>query len=74
MDKVNTILSARDRGYIDEIIKALECLEKEKMIWYGEEIDFLKRIRGAKSMNFDPVLSGPNADVVYKQRYNDSIV
>ena len=38
-------LSARDRGYIDEIIKALECLEKEKMLWYYEEKEFLKKIR-----------------------------
>lgn len=40
-----TILSARDRGYIDEIIRALTNYGDEKMISYHEEIEFLKRIR-----------------------------
>lgn len=38
-------LSARDRGRIDEIIKALEALEQDKMLCYSDEISFLKRIR-----------------------------
>lgn len=38
--------SAYERGRIDEIIKALEFLEKDKMISYAEEIDFLRKIRG----------------------------
>lgn len=38
-------LSARDRGAIDEIIKALEALEQDKMLCYAGEIGFLKRIR-----------------------------
>ena len=38
-------LSARDRGRIDEIIKALKFLEEHKMLCYADEIDFLKRIR-----------------------------
>jgi len=40
-----TLLSARDRGRIDEIIKALEFLAKDKMICYADEIEFLKKIR-----------------------------
>ncbi len=40
-----TLLSARDRGRIDEIIKALEFLEEDKMICYADEIEFLKKIR-----------------------------
>lgn len=39
------MLSARDRGYIDEIIRALTNYGDEKMISYHEEIEFLKRIR-----------------------------
>lgn len=38
-------LSARDRGRIDEIIKALKFLEEDKMLCYADEIGFLKRIR-----------------------------
>ena len=38
-------LSARDRGTIDEIIKALNALEQDKMLCYADEIGFLKRIR-----------------------------
>ena len=38
-------LSARDRGRIDEIIKALEALEQDKMLCYSDEISFLKKIR-----------------------------
>lgn len=38
-------LSARDRGTIDEIIKALKALEQDKMLCYADEIRFLKRIR-----------------------------
>lgn len=41
----SSILSAGDRGRIDEIIKALEALEQDKMLCYSDEIDFLKRIR-----------------------------
>ena len=40
-----TLLSARDRGRIDEIIKALEFLAEDKMICYADEIEFLKKIR-----------------------------
>lgn len=46
MTGINThTLSARDRGRIDEIIKALEALEQDKMLCYADEIGFLKRIR-----------------------------
>lgn len=46
MTGINThMLSARDRGTIDEIIKALEALEQDKMLCYADEIGFLKRIR-----------------------------
>ena len=46
MTGINThTLSARDRGTIDEIIKALEALEQDKMLCYADEIGFLKRIR-----------------------------
>ena len=40
-----TLMSARDRGRIDEIIKALKFLEEDKMLCYADEIDFLKKIR-----------------------------
>lgn len=40
-----TLLSARDRGRIDEIIKALRFLEEDKMLCYSDEIEFLKKIR-----------------------------
>ena len=40
-----SMLLARDRGTIDEIIKALEALEQDKMLCYADEIGFLKRIR-----------------------------
>lgn len=40
-----TPLSARDRGRVDEIIKALKFLEEDKMICYADEIEFLKKIR-----------------------------
>ena len=43
---INThMLSARDRGRVDEIIKALKFLEEDKMLCYADEIDFLKKIR-----------------------------
>lgn len=43
---INThTLSARDRGRIDEIIKALRFLEDDKMICYSDEIEFLNKIR-----------------------------
>lgn len=46
MTGINThTLSARDRGRIDEIIKALKFLEEDKMLCYADEIDFLKKIR-----------------------------
>ena len=46
MTGINThTLSARDRGTIDEIIKALNALEQDKMLCYADEIGFLKRIR-----------------------------
>ena len=35
-------LTARDRGHVEEIIKALEFLEEDKLISYYDEIDFLK--------------------------------
>lgn len=41
----STLMSARDRGRIDEIIKALKFLEEDKMICYADEIKFLKKIR-----------------------------
>ena len=41
----STLLSARDRGRIDEIIKALKFLEEDKKICYADEIEFLKKIR-----------------------------
>ena len=41
----STLMSARDRGRIDEIIKALKFLEEDKMICYADEIEFLKKIR-----------------------------
>ena len=41
----STLMSARDRGRIDEIIKALKFLEDDKMICYADEIEFLKKIR-----------------------------
>lgn len=41
----STRMSARDRGMIDEIIKALKFLEEDKMICYTDEIEFLKKIR-----------------------------
>lgn len=43
--KNKTLLTASDRGKIDEIIMALNTLGKEKMINYDEEIDFLNNIR-----------------------------
>lgn len=49
LDKVlNTkkkLLTAADRGKIDEIILALENYEEEKLINYKEEIDFLTDIK-----------------------------
>lgn len=46
IEPVNTtLMSARDRGRIDEIIKALEFLAEDKMICYADEIEFLKKIR-----------------------------
>ena len=41
----STRMSARDRGIIDEIIKAFKFLEEDKMICYTDEIEFLKKIR-----------------------------
>ena len=41
----STLMSARDRGRIDEIIKALKFLAEDKMICYADEIEFLKKIR-----------------------------
>lgn len=35
-------LTARDRGRVEEIIKALEFLEEDKLISYYDEINFLK--------------------------------
>lgn len=40
-----TLLSAADRGTIDEIIFALKALGNEKMISYAKEIKFLNNIR-----------------------------
>lgn len=39
------LLTAADRGKIDEIIMALTTLGQEKMINYNKEIDFLNNIR-----------------------------
>ena len=43
--KNKVLLTASDRGTIDEIIMALTTLGEEKMINYDEEIDFLNNIR-----------------------------
>lgn len=43
--KNKVLLTASDRGKIDEIILALTTLGDEKMINYDEEIDFLNDIR-----------------------------
>lgn len=43
--KNKVLLTASDRGKIDEIILALTTLGDEKMINYDEEIDFLNEIR-----------------------------
>lgn len=43
--KNKALLTASDRGKIDEIIMALTTLGEEKMINYDEEIDFLNKIR-----------------------------
>lgn len=43
--KNEVLLTASDRGKIDEIILALTTLGDEKMINYDEEIDFLNEIR-----------------------------
>lgn len=45
LDGTISALTAKDRGYIDEIIKVLTNYGAEKMISYHEEIEFLKRIR-----------------------------
>lgn len=49
LDKVlnnkKKLLTAADRGKIDEIILALENYEEEKLINYKDEIDFLNKIR-----------------------------
>lgn len=37
--------TAQDRGRIDEIIKALKFLEKDQLLNYSLEIDFLNNIR-----------------------------
>ena len=38
-------MSAADRGIIDDIIFALNTLEKEKMISYGEEKIWLVKLK-----------------------------
>lgn len=35
-------LTSKDRGHVEEIIKALEFLEEDKLISYYDEINFLK--------------------------------
>ena len=40
------MLSAAERGTIDEIILALENLGEEKMISFGKEIELLEKLRG----------------------------
>ena len=48
LDELNVTgkkLRAIDRGYVDNIIQALEYLGKKQMISYTEEIEFLKEIR-----------------------------
>ena len=35
-------LTPKDRGHVEEIIKALEFLEEDKLISYYDEINFLK--------------------------------
>lgn len=37
--------TAQDRGRIDDIIHALQFLEKDKMLSYAGEIEFLEKIR-----------------------------
>lgn len=39
------LLTAADRGKIDEIVMALTTLGEEKMISYTEEIEFLMKLR-----------------------------
>lgn len=49
LDKIRNnkkiLLTAADRGKIDEIIMALTTLGEEKMISYTEEIEFLLKLR-----------------------------
>ena len=40
-----SMLSALERGFIDNIISTLKFLEEDKMICYADEIEFLKKIR-----------------------------
>ena len=40
-----SMLSALERGFIDNIISTLEFIEKDKMICYTDEIELLKKIR-----------------------------
>lgn len=45
LDDKGKLLTASDRGKIDEIIMALNTLGEEKMISYTEEIEFLLKLR-----------------------------
>lgn len=51
LDKIRNnkkiLLTAADRGKIDEIIMALTTLGEEKMINYTEEIEFLLKLRNS---------------------------
>lgn len=40
-----SMLSALERGFVDNIISTLEFIEKDKMICYADEIEFLKKIQ-----------------------------
>lgn len=40
-----SMLSALERGFIDNIIDTLEFIEKDKAVCYTDEIELLKKIR-----------------------------
>lgn len=40
------MLTAAERGIIDEVIFALKNFGEDKMISYGKEIELLERLRG----------------------------
>ena len=40
-----SMLSALERGFIDNIIDTLEFIEKDKAVCYADEIELLKKIK-----------------------------